>query len=192
MGVRKKELGAWHKNGREGRERKCNHNAVQSTSRSPRRERWVRERTAAPNIANKALCCPEKLLYPHILCCAKPHSHLQNSFNVVHTLCPLQTFHTLLHMHDRQSQKHVPRLLTNLHVLVQRSWRCAREVYVGPSLFINFSVTLLISKKVRFGFREFIWYTTVCVGSILEFWAINLLLAIASCATVVCVCTGWL
>ena len=28
MGARKKELGAWHENGREVRECKCNHNAV--------------------------------------------------------------------------------------------------------------------------------------------------------------------
>ena len=30
MGARKKELGAWHENKREDRERKCTHNAVKN------------------------------------------------------------------------------------------------------------------------------------------------------------------
>ena len=50
-----------------------------------------------------------------------------NSFNVMRTLC--FPSHTSLHMHDRPAQKHVPRLLTNPHVLVQRSLRCAREAH---------------------------------------------------------------
>ena len=61
---------------------------------SPRWERWVRERPAAPSIANKACGCLEKPPYPCVLCGAKPHSHPQNSFNVVPTLSPPHTFHT--------------------------------------------------------------------------------------------------
>ena len=34
MGARKKELGAWHKNRREDRKRKCSHNAMKSASRT--------------------------------------------------------------------------------------------------------------------------------------------------------------
>ena len=54
------------------------------------------------------------------------------------------TFHTLLHMHDRQSQKHVPRLLTNLHVLVQRSLRCACEAYTANTYTLIIIGTVLV------------------------------------------------
>ena len=56
-----------------------------------------------------------------------------NSFNVIRTLClPSHTFHTSLHMHDRPSQKHVPRLLlvtVSPHMLVQRSWKCEQGIH---------------------------------------------------------------
>ena len=85
-----KELGGWHENGREDRERKCRGNAVKSALRM-----MSTRESSTPSVANKA--CGR--LYLHVLCGAKPRSHPQNSINVVGTLCPPHTFHTSLHMH---------------------------------------------------------------------------------------------
>ena len=62
-------------------------------------------------------------------CAVQKRTHILKLFQRnACTLClPSHTFHTSVHMHDRPSQKHVPCLLTNPHVLVQRSWRCARH-----------------------------------------------------------------
>ena len=89
-------------------------------------EQWVWERATAPSEANKVCGRLEK--GPHSVQ-FKTALIFSNSFNVVCTLCPPHTFHTLLHMHDRQSQKHIPHLLTNPCVLIQRSLRCMRAAY---------------------------------------------------------------
>jgi len=54
-----------------------------------------------------------------------------SKLNIVGTFCPLHTFHTLLHMHGPTVSKHVPCLLTNPHVLFQRSLRCTRKAYTA-------------------------------------------------------------
>ena len=127
MGARKKEPGTWHENGREDRECKCNQNPVKSASRMMS----TRESSSTYREANKAYGRLEKLPYPCVLCGVKPRSHPRNSFNVVHTLCSLTLFTLRCTCMDRQSQKHVPRLVTNPHVLVQRSLRCVREAYTA-------------------------------------------------------------
>ena len=78
----------------------------------------------------------------------------------VGTLCPPHAFHTSLYMHDQQSQKYVPRLLTNPHVLVQRSLRCA-HTHVRHTLRIHTpSITCYLGnitvqeRKGREGRRE--------------------------------------
>ena len=62
---------------------------------------------------------------------------------------PPHTFHTSLHMHDRQSQKHMPHLLTNTHMLVQRSLRCMHEAY---TLWIHTPSMQNTSKKCSHNF----------------------------------------
>ena len=48
------------------------------------------------------------------------------------------SFHaTSLHMHGPTVSKHVPRLLANPHVLVQRSLRCARQAYTANTYNYN-------------------------------------------------------
>ena len=100
-----------------------------TTPWSPCREQWVQERAAAPSVANKACGHLEKLPYPRVLCGAKQRSHPWNSFNVVCRLCPPHTFRCTCM--DQQSQIHVPCLLTNPHILVQSSLRCARKAYTA-------------------------------------------------------------
>ena len=104
-----------------------------------------------PSIANKVPGCLEKLLYPRVLCGAKPRSHPRNSLNVVLTIDSRVSLYSLWYYMrfvlitlltlcctcmDQPTQKHVPCLLTNLHMLVQRSLRCAHEAYTIPSIHV--------------------------------------------------------
>ena len=89
------------------------------------------ERAAVPSEANKACGRLEKRPYLRVVRFEKALTFL-NSFNIMRTLClPSHTSHTLLHMHDRPFQKHVPRLLTNPDMLVQMSLRCTRKAYTA-------------------------------------------------------------
>ena len=120
---------------------------------SPRRERWVRERAAAPSEANKA--CGRLDKRPTISSRSvrsKNALTFSNSFNEVRKLClPSQTFCISLHMlasfpgscvsHPRTSlgtrlctcmtEKHVPRLLTNPRACCFKSHGDAREAYTA-------------------------------------------------------------
>ena len=122
----KEELGAWCESGREDREHKCSHNAVKSASRMMS----MRERAAAPSVANIAHGLLEKWSYPCVLCSSKLRSYPWNSFNGVHTLCPHHTFHSSLHMHGPTVPK-ARATRTNPHMLVQRSLRCTHEAYTA-------------------------------------------------------------
>ena len=71
IGARKKELGAWHKNGREDRAEM----QPQRCEVCVETDEYERERAAAPSVANKAHGRLEKRPYLLVLCGSKTRSH---------------------------------------------------------------------------------------------------------------------
>ena len=110
---------------RKRRQRKCSHIDVQSALRTMSSYDKEQQRLAK-QIKRVVL----KNIYTLAFCAVRKRAHISNSFNVLRTHClPSHTFHTSLHVHDRPSQKHVPRLLTVTHTCWFKGQRDARGVY---------------------------------------------------------------
>ena len=104
------------RNGSKDRVRKCSYNPVKSTSRT------MSMRGAAASEAKNTRSSLEKWPYPCVQCGSKLYSHPQTLSITVH-FAILLTFHTSWPSIPKAHA--TPTYLSNAHLLVQRSLRCA-------------------------------------------------------------------
>ena len=74
---------------------------------------------------------------------------------------------------DQQSQKHVPRLLTNPHVLVQRSLRCTHKAYTANAYTYSFHV------KLEFAIEY--WNITKLICTLFDYLIVRYMIVLLSC-----------